>query len=180
MAGGRHGEANRAFTQLPDTVKADIAFHMYIPDPRDIRAIWASDHQCWVYFSLDQPNTVPFVINGFGGAMAQYSFAVFNPAPSLGLHMPYPFFNFEHDVLFLDYKYCGNTEEQMEKYGFAIECAVYMLSKYHNSFPGRPKLKSLKISYCPQMFSVDDLPQEKCCLGEICGVEKVILVAHDE
>ena len=180
VAGGRHGAAGRAFIQLPDITKADAAFHAYLPGPRDIRAIWAVDIECWVYFSLRQPNTLPFVTHGFGGAMKQYIQQVFNPAPALGLYMPYPFFNFEHDVLFLDYNICSNTKEGLEQYNNAIRHGMCMLQLYYESVPRPPKLKTLKISYCPRMLSGDYLPEENCPLAEIIGVERIILVAHEE
>jgi hypothetical protein len=180
MPGGRHGTAGSAFIQMTDAVKADAAFHVYVPGPRDIRALWAMDHQCWTYYSLTEPNTIPFVAHGFYGAMNHLCRKVFNPAPILSPFRSYPLFNFEHDVLFLDYTHCGTSDELKNEYGKAIRSAIGHLGAYHDLFPLLPKLKTLKISYCPQMFSQEDLPACNYVLAHMAGVENIILVPHKE
>jgi hypothetical protein len=179
LTGGRDGVAGQAYLQLPDHAKAHIAFKAYVPDRRIIRAIWSISHQCWVYNSLRQPNTVPFVVEGFDGAMLRHSMQHFLPAPKLSDFYPYQWFNYEKDTLFLDFTYCARTKEERDEYTKAIRSAVQMLSTHYHENPPQYYLKTLQISYCTEMYNVEDLPGEHTLLAIILGIERTIFVAHE-
>jgi hypothetical protein len=83
MDGGREGHGGRAYMNLPNEIKAQVSFHSFLPGPHDIGVIWSRTKKRWSYLSLLTPNTAPFVVKGFGGAMKTYCGDSLKPAPTL-------------------------------------------------------------------------------------------------
>lgn len=178
MDGGRDGAIGRAFIELPHGAKVLVAFYTCLPGPRVIRATWSHTHQRWVYLSLRQPNKVPFVVEGFNGAMTGLSTQLFKAAPQLSSYPPYRWFNYAQDTLFLDFTYCIRTEADRVEFDTALWTAIYMLSRRSQSIL-RPNIKNLRISFCPWSHTPAQIWSEFPSNGRFVGAYNVIVVPHD-
>lgn len=179
MEGGRDGPAGRAFIEMPIEDKASAAFQMLLPGPRRIRATWSIFYQRWVYLSLRQPNLVPFVVEGFNGAMEKLCTEVFTPAPRLGISTPYQFFNYELDTLFLDFGHCTRTKTEKDEFNTAIRTAANAVYD-HNGLAGvYPIMRAVHISYCPAMFKPGDIKVRNRLFEMFFGAERITMEAHN-
>jgi hypothetical protein len=179
LDGGPDGPNARFYLGLPKSAKAEIAFNIYCPGPREIRAFWSRTHHSWVYNSLRKPNTVPFVFMGFGGAMISHAMMLFFTAPILGGFNPYGWFNYELDTLVLDYTYCAQNQAEKDEYSIALHTALHMIQKHQQENTSLPNFKLVKISYCPFSFGPDDLPSCTSALEWAFGCDAIELVPHE-
>ena len=179
VEGGRNGSVGRAYLKLPMAVKTLIAFHTFLPGPREIRVVWSTAHKAWVYNSLRQANLVPFVVEGFEGIMKDLAKQVFEPAPTMSHFMAYQWFNYDLDTLFLDFRRCAATWEEKEQYAHALHTAIRMLLTHRHENPTLPFFKVIKFSYCPLMYTLEDLPVENTMLESVLRAHAVEIVPHE-
>lgn len=179
LDGGQDGSSARFYLDLPKSAKAEIAFNIYCPGPREIRAFWSQSHHSWVYNSLRKPNTVPFVVMGFGGAMTSHAMMLFQPAPILGRFIPYGWFNYELDTLALDFTHCAKDQAGKDEYALAIHTALCMIQAHQQENASLPNFKLIKISYCPFSFGTDDLPSCKNALESAFCSDAIELIPHE-
>ncbi|XMA15265.1 hypothetical protein WAI453_008056 [Rhynchosporium graminicola] len=156
---------------LAPELKYQIAFEVLMPEPRVIRAIWSHSTKCLTYRAHRPANMMPFILKAFGGFLRALRFV--DPAPDLGCPS-YPWFQYNSDTLFIDYRRCGSRDVDAQEYVDAIKLAAKKLQVHVNA--GKPVVARLRVSWCQNYENPHEI------LGvfrNIAGIKSINLDAHD-
>ncbi|CZS94445.1 uncharacterized protein RCO7_10107 [Rhynchosporium graminicola] len=145
---------------LAPELKYQIAFEVLMPEPRVIRAIWRRSTKCLTYRAHRPANMMPFILKAFGGFLRARALRFVDPAPDLGCPS-YPWFQYNSDTLFIDYRRYGSRDVDAQEYVDAIKLAAKKLQVHVNA--GKPVVARLRV----RVFR------------NIAGIESINLNAHD-
>ncbi|KAL2075277.1 hypothetical protein VTL71DRAFT_220 [Oculimacula yallundae] len=155
-------------------MKFEIAFEALKPDERTIRAVWSHSKKLWTYRCSNPPNKMPFILQAFYRVLRLRALRVlFKTAPHLG-HDAYPWFRYDSDSLYLEYKRCGSRDYDEREYVDAIRSAA--LSLRDHVAAGLPPVAHLQITWCQNQDSCTEILDFFRHIG---GIESIDLKAHD-
>ncbi|TAQ84882.1 hypothetical protein B7494_g6797 [Chlorociboria aeruginascens] len=117
------------------------------PHPRIVRAIWDHNKLVWTYRTFEPPNHIPYEYSHGNLFTRNELKRTLKPAPTLGPLEPYQYFNYDHDILVLEYNRCGSSIANKEEYWYAIKTAAKELRRSVQERPHETLMK-LHVTYC--------------------------------